>query len=56
MRIREQVGDPMRSVSLSVRLPAELDAWVRKEAARRHVTVADVIREVLWAELDRKSA
>lgn len=37
----------MRSEKVSVSLPAELAAWARKEAARRHVTLSGLVGQAL---------
>ena len=49
---RPPSGQP-RKANLCIRLPVELDAWVRAEAVRRGVSISAVVEEAVDAWVRR---
>lgn len=42
------------AITIPVRVPPEIDAWVRRRAAEEERTLSAIVRRVLRAEMDRE--
>jgi hypothetical protein len=43
----------MKRTQIKISLDPDLDAWVRKEAKRRRVSISHIVREILRKEMGR---